>query len=75
MKSRPLISAQTTSTPDVTDSVNLIKAPLRHFQTPAYIRASPEIEAQATDSTELFTQNLIAILTFGMCILVNVSND
>jgi hypothetical protein len=56
MKSNPLISAQTTSTPDVTDLVNLIKVPLRHFQTPAYIMAPPEIEVQATDSTELFTQ-------------------
>lgn len=51
-----MISAQVTPIPDTTDLVDLIKAPLRHFQTPTYIRASLEIEAQAINDSELFTQ-------------------
>lgn len=56
MMIRPMIPTQTASIPDTTDLVDLIKAPLRHFQTPTHIRTPPKIETQATDDSELFTQ-------------------
>lgn len=73
MMIRPMIPAQTASIPDTTDLVDLIKVPLVHFQASPHTSTPPEIETQTIDDSELFTQNLITILTFGMCILTNVS--
>lgn len=56
MRTRPLISAQTMPIADVTDLVDLIKAPLSHFQALTHTRTLLETEIQAIGNSELFTQ-------------------
>lgn len=69
MRTRPSISARSALIPDTTELVDLIKVPLRRFQTPTYTEVPPKLNV---NRSELFTKESTTDLTFGNGELVKV---